>query len=219
MEKPKPSIGIGISTTPNRDIIGSTLDEFQKYPGPNSSLIVYTDALYHGVAATKNKLLARLDKFDHIFLFDDDTYPIADEWWKPYIESEEPHLMYQFRLPNKPQTDMQEVYRDDKIVAYTHTRGCMIYIKKYVLEVVGGFDEAYGQAMFEHPDFTNRIHNAGLTSYRAMDVPNSDKLLYCLDQDSQIESSISDHVRGIGIRNNYKLYQKSKKSREYKDYK
>lgn len=213
------TIGIGISTTPNRDILNTTIKEWKKYLPRNAVLIIENDHNYTGVAATKNRLLAKLDEFDHIFLADDDVMPLMYNWHEPYVNSKEPHLMYQFKLPNKGSRDMQELYRDDKIVAYTHTRGALLYIKKYVLEVVGGFDTSYGQAMFEHPDWTNRIHNAGLTTYRAMDVPDSHELLYCFDQDSQIESSISDKVRGLGMRNNYKLYQQSKKSREFKDYK
>jgi hypothetical protein len=30
------------------------------------------------------------------FLWDDDAWPIADNWHLPYIESPEPHLAYQF---------------------------------------------------------------------------------------------------------------------------
>ncbi len=211
-------IGIGISTTLNRSLVQNTLEQFRKFKAPNSEIVVHIDTEYEGIAATKNKLLTQLDKYEHIFLFDDDTYPIAPDWWKPYVESDEPHLMYQFKLPGKQASDMQEVYRDDKIVAYSHTRGCMIYIKKVVLEVVGGFDTAYGKAMFEHPDWTNRIHNAGLTTHRAMDVPGSNKLFYCLDQDTNIESSISSVDRQRGVRDNYKLYQSNKKSREFKEY-
>lgn len=212
-------IGIGISTTPNRDVLLTTVENIYKYPPPGIELAVENDIFYEGVAVTKNKLLARLDHCEHIFLFDDDCYPIADEWWKPYVESKEPHLMYQFKLPGNHRTDMREIYRDDKIVAYTHTRGAMLYIKKIVLETVGGMDMRYGQAMFEHPDWTNRIYNAGLTSYRAMDVPGSDKLFYCLDQDNRIESSIPEEVRVLNNARNYPLYVKSMKSKEFKAYK
>lgn len=219
VEKPSHSIGIGISTTPNRSILSDTINAFYQFMPQEAKLVIELDKKYTGVAATKNRLLAELDDCEHIFLFDDDCYPIADEWWLSYIEAEQPHLMYQFKLPGKSKTDMQELYRDDKIVAYSHTRGAMIYIERQVLDIVGGFDEAYGQAMFEHPDFTNRIHNAGLTTYRAMDVPNSHELLYCLDQDGEIESSIPVSVR---IKNNAKnrfLYHTNKTSKEYKAYK
>lgn len=166
-----------------------------------------------GIPRAKNKCLELAYEWgaDHVFLFDDDTYPIADDWWKPYVEHPEPHLMYQFKLHGKPKSDMRELYRDENTVAYSHTRGAMIYLERRVLDVVGGFDEAYGLGGFEHPDFTNRIHNAGLTTHRAMDVPNSDKLLYCLDQDGQVESTLKG-------RGNYSLYKKNRDSKAYKEF-
>ena len=67
---------------------------------------------------------------------------------------------------------------------------------------------------FEHPDFTNRVHNAGLTTHRAMDVVNSNELLYCLDQDGKVDSSVNlrDKTK------NYKYYQSQRKSKEFKEY-
>ncbi len=206
-------IGIGISTTPNRDVLDHTLKQWNKYLPDDATIIVLKDSDYKGVARTKNQLLQWLGACEHIFLADDDCYPIAKDWHKPYIESKEPHLMYQFKLPNKPKSDMRELYRDDKIVSYSHTRGAFIYVHRDVLAVVGGFNPAYGRFGYEHPDWTNRIHNAGLTTHRAMDVPSSDKLLYCLDQDGKVESSVSKTTRG-----NFRLYNESKDSKEYMEY-
>lgn len=213
------SIGIGISTTPNRDIIYDTIQQFKKYWVPDSILRISMDKDYTGVAANKNRLIAELDNCDHIFLFDDDCYPIADNWWVPYIESGQNHLMYQFKLKDKPLGDMRILYQDDKLISYTHTRGAMIYITKKILDTVGGFDEAYEGAYFEHPDYTNRIHNAGLTTHRAADIVGSDKLLYCLDQDAKVESSISDDIRKVNMIKNYQYYRSQRNSKEYKAYK
>lgn len=167
-----------------------------------------------GIARAKNKCLEMAYDWgaDHIFLLDDDVMPLQHKWWEPYINHPEPHLMLQFKLPGKPDSDMRELYRDDKTVAYSHTRGAMIYVERRVLDVVGGFDIAYGKAGYEHPDFTNRIHNAGLTTHRAMDVPGSDLLLYCLDKSGSISSTIK------GIKSNYRLYRSNLKSKEYKEF-
>lgn len=203
-------IGIGITTTPERNLVD--LSRWREFMPPYARLTICCDTDLEGVAVNKNRLLAELEDCDHIFLFDDDTYPIASDWWKPYIEHPEPHLMYQFKLPGKPATDMRELYRDDITVAYSHTRGAMIYIERRVLDIVGGMDTRYVNG-FEHPDWTTRIHNAGLTTHRAMDVPNSKELLYCMDQDGLVESSIPKSHRG-----NYELYVKSRNSKEYKEF-
>lgn len=209
-------IGIGISTTPNRSNLMYGFTECT-FP-PESQLEVIIDTEYEGVAKTKNRLLEELEDNDHIFLFDDDCIPIGIGWWLPYIESGENHLMYQFKLPNKPSSDMRVLYQDDKIISYSHTRGAMIYITKKVLETVGGMDERY-QFGYEHADWTNRIHNAGLTTHRAMDVVGSNKLFRCLDQYGKIESSVSDEVRRKNLIKNRGLYLKSKTSKEYMEYK
>lgn len=211
-------IGVGISTTPNRKLLDHTLKQWYKYLPVNAKFVIEEDTNYAGVAATKNKLLAQLDDCDHIFLSDDDCWPISPRWHVPYIASREPHLMYQFKLPHKPDSDMRELYRDKEIVAYSHTRGAMIYIERRVLDIVGGMDTLYGQAMFEHPDWTNRIYNAGLTTFRAMDVVNSNQLFYCLDEDGETKSSISPSVKLNNTRRNRALYQRSKTSREFKEY-
>ena len=209
-------IGIGITTVPRRNIIGIT--NWSDYLPKEAPTFVFRDIMYEGVAVMKNKCLNYLYKSGctDIFLFDDDCYPISKDWWKPYVEHKEPHLMYQFKLPGKPKSDMQELYRDDKTVAYSHTRGAMIYVTREVLDTVGGFDTRYYNG-FEHPDYTNRIHNAGLTTYRAMDVPNSDKLFYCLDQDGKVESSIAEDREQY--MKNYALYRKQRNSKEYMEFK
>lgn len=64
-------IGIGLSTTPNRKIINQTYKDWLKYQPANSQLEVLSDDNFDGVAVTKNRLLAMLDKNEHIFLIDD----------------------------------------------------------------------------------------------------------------------------------------------------
>lgn len=223
------NVGIGITTRNRSQTLQKTLDQIRKHTPEVFTIVVVDDASddVHrsalvrfkenvGVARAKNACLSLLSDCDHIFLFDDDTFPIGKDWWKPYVEHPEPHLMYQFKLPNKPKTDMQELYRDEKTVAYSHTRGAMIYIDRKVLSVVGGFDTKYGLGGFEHPDWTNRIHNAGLTTHRAMDIPNSCELLYCLDQDSRVESTIPKDIKLES--KNYRYYRSQLKSKEYKEY-
>lgn len=229
-------IGIGITTRNRHELLNVSFVQMLKHFPKDALLVIVDDAsnvplnspfmdfTYRfnenvGIARAKNKCLELLEECEHIFIFDDDTYPISDDWWKPYVESKEPHLMYQFKLRGKPSSDMRELYRGDKIVAYSHTRGAMLYINRSVLDVVGGMDTAYGQGMYEHTDWTNRIHNAGLTTHRAMDVVGSNKLIYCLDQDVGVESSIPPEVRRRNLRANRGLYQKSKTSKEYKEYK
>lgn len=180
-----------------------------------------------GIATAKNKCLELADEWgaDHIFLFDSDTWPRKQGWEVPYIVSSEPHMMYiftQFATAGKNGhnlSDCVEIYRDSKKVAYSHVRGCMLYLDRRVLDVVGGFDERYGKAMFEHTDFSNRIHNAGLTSFRVMDVPDSQSLIYSMDEYREAPSSISRIERSNGLAVNRSRHAASLTSTEYCPYK
>lgn len=211
-------IGVGITTYYRDDVSEYSIAQWEKYLPKNAHLVVVKDI--EGVARAKNICLKELEKLGvtHYFVADEDCYPIAHNWHVPYMESGENHLLYQFRLPSKPPDDMKELYRDDILVNYAHTRGAMIYLTQKVLDTVGGFDEAYDFG-YEHPDLTNRIFNAGLTTHRAADVVGSEKLFYCLDQDGTVESSVSPKRRAVNKRKDAARYQRSKTSKEYKAYK
>ncbi|HEC9609667.1 TPA: glycosyltransferase family 2 protein, partial [Salmonella enterica subsp. enterica serovar Senftenberg] len=120
-----------------------------------------------GIVASKNaSLTALMDAgCEHLFLWDDDAWPIADNWHLPYIESPEPHLAYQFLdlAGRNKLNDLSVLYRDDKHIAYTGQRGVMLYYHRSAIESVGGFDPVYGRGMYEHSDLALRIHNAGIT--------------------------------------------------------
>lgn len=231
-------IGIGITAHNRPEVLKTCLENMNKFIPPGARLVIVDDASIDpvkakekifrfnknvGIAAAKNKCLEILDDCEHVFLFDEDTWPIADNWWVPYVESKEPHLMYIFTSyaldTKKPLSDCKEVYRDSSIVGYTHVRGCMLYVHHSVLDVVGGMDTAYGQAMFEHGDWTNRIFNAGLTTLRIMDVPDSHKLFYSSDEHLSVSTSIPVETRRINLRQMRDYYARSMWSTKYCSYK
>lgn len=211
-------IGVCITTTPHRqDIFLNTYTAWRKMMPEDSWLDYHMDDLGEGVAKSKNHSLSMLERegVTQYFIVDEDCWPIDIDWWKPFVESGENHLLYNFKLPSKGKNDMRVIHEDEKIVSYSHTRGCFMYVTQKVLDTVGGFDENYVNS-FEHPDYTNRIHNAGLTTHRSMSPVGADKLLYCLDQDGKVESSIKpDPVRQ---RKNYQYYRQNRLSKEYKEY-
>lgn len=230
----KISIGIGITTHNRHELVADTYAKIAAL-SPDATIVVVDDAsdepvkinaeVYRfdknvGIARAKNKCLELLHDCDHIFLFDDDTYPIAENWWQPYVNSSESHLMYCFKdwSDGTPVGDDQIIYSDDKIVAHSHARGCMLYIKRNVLDVVGGMDVRFGKAMDEHGDWSNRIHNAGLTTFKHMDVVDSNLLIHSMDQHRAVTSSISQQDRTDGITRNHALLQERLTSTEYAPY-
>lgn len=220
-------IGIAISHHNRHDILAKTIAEFAKYKMPRGTVVEIIDdasdeptdmATFRfeqnvGIARTKNKGIELLMQkgCDHLFLFDDDTYPIADNWWVPYIESKQPHLMLNFThySDGREVGDCIEVYRDYEIVAQGNPRGCMLYMERKVIDIVGGFNTAFGKAMEEHIEYSQRVFNAKLTTFKFADVVDSEKLIYSTDWDKsqRLQSSISTKERNAWRRNRELLEQ------------
>lgn len=179
----------------------------------DASTLPYCDSTYRfenrvGIPAAKNKCL-ELAKYDHIFLFDDDTYPIVDEWYLPYINSGKEHLCFTFLAKHKVKNGFK---------CHVLGNGCMLYVTRKCIDTIGGFDWNYGLGKYEHVDFSRRIHNAGLTESVFMDVEGSDKLLYCMDQKKEVERSFSREEMRTLLKSGEKHFQKSRKSKEFIPY-
>lgn len=191
-------IGVGITTRNRYEVFVKTLSAIRQHT-PDAKVVVVDDASdtpvteatfrfneNAGIARAKNKCLELLDDCDHIFLFDDDCAPTVDEWWKPYVASSEPHLMFAWG-------DIH--YETSELIGYQWPKGCMLYIERRVLSRVGGMDPVFGYWGCEHMSWSDRIHNAGLTTCRYQDVPESHKLIESLDRWGQIESSVPLAIR------------------------
>lgn len=226
-------IGIAISTHNRAGVLSQAL-EHQLRHLPSGALVVVVDdgsqppavvpdgvrLIRHdkslGIVASKNaSLTALMDAgCEHLFLWDDDAWPVADGWWLPYIDSPEPHLAYQFLdlAGARKLNDIAVLYRDEQHIAYTGHRGVMLYYHRSVIERVGGFDPVYGRGMYEHSDLALRIHNAGLTSWAFADVTGSEKLIHSLDEHEQVERSVPRHDREEQVKRNVKIHNERRDS-------
>lgn len=229
------SLGIGITTHNRNDLVRSTYEKIKALT-PHAKIVIVDDcsdtpveiqdaAIFRfeenvGIARAKNKCLELLSDCDHIFLFDDDCYPLVPDWWQPYVDSPEHHLMYCFDkwANNIPVGDDRVIYKDDQHVAHSHARGCMMYVDSVALATIGGLCKDFGKAMDEHGDWSTRIHNAGLTTFKHMDVVDSSQLIYSMDQHQEVNSSISHADRQTGLATNHKLLDERKDSTEYAPY-
>jgi len=224
-------IGIGISTHNRYETFKKCYDETVRLT-PNATIVVVDDASRTpvpeatfrfdtnvGIARAKNKCLELLylAGCEHIILLDDDTHPLVEEWYKPYIECSEPHLMYIFEnfATAKTLNDTSKVYENEEIIAYDHPRGCMLYFHRSVLDKVGGMDTVFTKWGFEHGNLSDRIFMAGLTSFRYMDVKGSNKLIYSTDEHTgNRNSTVMGKERQECIAKNKVLYNE----RKYKSY-
>ncbi|EPM7086512.1 glycosyltransferase family 2 protein [Enterobacter hormaechei subsp. xiangfangensis] len=220
-------IGIAITTHNRPEVLKRAIEQHTKHLPVGALVVVIDDGSKPaavvsdgvqlrrhetslGIVASKNaSLTALMDAgCEHLFLWDDDAWPIADNWHLPYIESPEPHLAYQFldlAGVNKLK-DMAVLYQDDKHIAYTGQRGVMLYYHRSAIEKVGGFDRVYGRGMYEHPDLALRIHNAGLSTWAFADVVGSEKLIHSMDEHEEGTRSIPRPDRETLVKRNVGIF-------------
>lgn len=235
-EASQPQIAICITARNRQAETKLTYTSIKKFMPPNSRLFLVDDAsekpylasdhrfeLNVGIPRAKNKCIELAMDWgaDHVFLFDNDVIVLKDEWWKPYIESKEPHLQAEFlnfAVGKQNLHDNSVIYQNDEISFYGHARGYMLYFDKLCFETVGGFNVNYEKGMYEHGDLSNRIFNAGLTSYRYMDVNGSDELFKSLDQYRETKSSIDPAVRSQNLQKHRELFKQSWTSTDFCEY-
>lgn len=199
-------IGIAITTHNRRAMFDDTLQRILGLAPPGCPIVVVDDGsaelvtvpdrvtLYRftdnqGIAVAKNKCLELLceTRAQHFFLFDDDTYPTAESWWEPYVASSQPHLMYWF-AQGPGHWVSHAIGGFAGHVSHSTPRGCMLYVERRVLAVVGGMHTAFGKHGAEHGNWSDRIYQAGLTFAPYTDVV--DPAIHCRDQDQARISSV-----------------------------
>ncbi|MBN0040228.1 hypothetical protein JN535_08635 [Cellulosimicrobium cellulans] len=219
----RPRVGLGITTRNRNETVAKCLAKWRQHSPADFPIVVVDDAsdepvpgaTYRfeqqaGIARAKNKCLEELEKLgvSEYFLADDDVFPIADRWWKPYVDSSEPHLMRIFEDLAGPRKlrDIKVLHDDGKHVAYTGPRGILLYANQKVLDAVGGMDPVYGLWGYEHGDWSNRIHHAGLTTWRYADVAGSADLIHSMDEHEEITRSVPAPDRAALVKRNVEIH-------------
>lgn len=202
-------IAIGITTTPNRShIFAETLKKWQEFCPPNALIWAHVDAGYKGIPTSKNVVLALCDYADHVFIVDDDIFPVTSGWWLPYTESSLNHACWNY--------DRKIIDASNQLYDVLETpNGCMLYFTKQAIEKVGGWDTDFMGWSYEHVNLSDRIFNNGLTPARYIDIANTKHIFKIM----QCESSIPNSVKGASIKHNYALYKQNYYSKEFKPFK
>lgn len=213
-------VSIAISTRNRPDSFWYCLKTIRKFTPLDFEIYVIDDAsddLYYnadyrfeersGISRVKNKCLQLCYESgsDHVFLFDDDTYPLCNDWWKPYVEPELHHAMYNFGPGIK---------LTDKLKRHYNPNGCMLYFDRHCIEKVGGVDTNYPNK-YEHTDLSRRIFNNALTPAPFIDVIGSDKLIYCLDQDNAIQRSFTQKEMNENLKSGYDYFYSQRNSKAF----
>jgi glycosyltransferase involved in cell wall biosynthesis len=182
-------IGIGITTYKRPHLLEKCLDQIKRFTKSNYRLYVATDTDEdrRGVAKRKNECLYFLQDCDYIFLFDDDCYPIKEDWEKKIIEihlaTNEHHFVY-----NKaPFVALKSVFFQNghMLESYEASGGVFIFLTKKVIQEVGGFYTGYDLYGFEHIGYSMRIKRKQLTSDWFISLPMFKDYIYALDYEDK----------------------------------
>ena len=184
----KTKIGIGITFFDRPDVFQFTLKQIEKHTDTEKYDVKYYLAAdsyedRRGVAYRKNECLRNLKDCDYIFLFDEDCFPIDDNWIEVFINAHKAtgnhHFIYQHET-----AEVNALDEKNGIVSYDNCNGCMMFLTKETLSKVGAFSPNFGLYGYEHANYSNRVHMAGLTPYGRYICPkDAYKHLYSLDID------------------------------------
>lgn len=175
-------------------------------------LVVTHDVNGDGVAVTKNRGIAALmdSGCEHLFLADDDIWPVIAEWWQPYIDTGEPHLMHCWGANRYLHTE-----GDRTVWSWPH--GVLLYVQRHVIEKVGGMRTVFVHAG-EHAEWSRRIHAAGFTRHEFQDVAATG-IWHAEDYTRAVPSSLpASRYSPAARKRRKKLYEKYRGTTDFVDY-
>lgn len=214
-------IGIGITSYNRNDILKSTIEQIKKFTKRPYKLVIVDDGSLtpvenakfrfsknQGAPIAKNKCIELLEGCEHIFLFDDDTFPIKKGWESSYIKSGVKHLNYSFKYPYELVNGSRHL---------ENPNGCMMYIHRSVINNIGGFDTGFIKYGYWHGSYSIRAYNVGMIPHPFMDIENSEDYIYCLDQEPKKHRTATKN-RSRFLQQNKRRYRAKIDSTDYIDY-
>lgn len=159
-------------------------------PGfPHPSLPDRVRAGRCGVAVNKNTGIEVLMDYgvEHLFLSDDDTYPLGFNALRQHIYMNTEGIQHSMVCWGRSRFKAHHLDYD----TWTWPRGVMLYTARSVVEAVGGMDERFGPGGHEHVEWSRRIHQAGFTPDEFCSPPQrADKFWRCEDMPRLNESLV-----------------------------
>jgi len=206
------TVGVAISTHKRPAVLARALSHWAM--AMPDVLIVTHDVAGDGVAVTKNRGIDALMHAgcEHLFLADDDVWPLADDWASPYVEDPEPHLMHSWGK-GRLESD------DGHYTVWNWPRGVLLYAERRVIERVGGMRPEFGRWGGEHVEWSRRIHHAGLSAHRFADLTTARTgAWHALDYQREVPSTVSEKERVASIETRHALYDRFRGSSDFVPY-
>lgn len=151
--------GVGVITVGRRPIHDYLLPD-------DCTFVVVEDTERNGVAWARNQCLRQLDHCEHIFLFDDDCWPVMRGWAEYWSEQCDMHKVRYSALPEAFKSGFVRgatVCFGAELAAWEGGIGAAIYQHRSALDVIGGYNEALQGYGLEDAGRADRAYRAGLT--------------------------------------------------------
>jgi len=153
--------GVGVITVGQRPIHDYLLPD-------DCTFVVVEDTERNGVAWARNQCLRQLDHCEHIFLFDDDCWPVMRGWAEYWSEQCVNGGIGYSALPEAFKTKIGDLIEYTVDVNYELFQwdggiGAAIYQHRSALDVIGGYNEALRGYGLEDAGRADRAYRAGLT--------------------------------------------------------
>jgi glycosyltransferase involved in cell wall biosynthesis len=214
------SVGIGITTRNRPECLEACLRHFKEF-GYGDKIVVVDDnsdagevnsaivksfeipVIYKysekrlGIASAKNACLWELSDMDHVFLFDDDSWPAMHGWEKRWISINKfnniGHSIYGVDCQSSEyinaalRAHVEETGRigdfNNQMIAYNNCFGVVLYFSRECLNAIGGYDgsaeNVYG---YEHAQISMRAASAGFTQgHKYISPAASMEMIYSID--------------------------------------
>ena len=150
-------VGIGVITMGLRKINPKLFEK------STHEIFIYTDTERFGPSHARNECLKHFDGYDHVFLFDDDTYPTCCGWENYFITQASEHNIHYMAIPEV--FGGQFVSSDKEMQYWFSALGCFVYQDKVAMDVIGGYNTAYNRYGYEDAGRSRRALQAGLTGH------------------------------------------------------
>lgn len=150
--------GVGVITVGRRPIRDYLLPD-------DCTFVVVQDTERRGVAWARNRVLQLLDHCEHIFLFDDDCWPVMRGWAEYWAGQCEAAGVRYSALPEafKSCVGGRVSEHDGELLSWDGGLGAAIYQHRSALDVIGGYNETLHGYGFEDAGRADRAQRAGLT--------------------------------------------------------
>lgn len=215
-------IGVAITTVPKRAGMHKVqMQHILKYTPPDTFFYVHNDINGIGIAKSKNNCLKALYEAGckHLFLLDDDVWPISPDWLTPFLISGQHHMCATFDRLKTGATNGNVLKRSTPTYdEFLNPTGIMMYYTRACIERIGGFDHRYGKWGHEHVGLSNRIHNARLTPARFISPKGIMDLIHSEDHLGIFCSTMSWAERTKYADEGRQLNSKEKNSMDWKPF-